>query len=97
MAEPCCFWGRFHMGDAVVRASADGRKGQSDTLPARNSAHDSQGGVETSFSNRCRVGDEVAPQNGARPFHLAGKQPWTPFAACAECRRGLGDNGSLVT
>src|SRR5262245_30441976 len=52
------------MGDAVVRAGADGAAGKGDPLPARHPAADPQGGVETSGAGRRRVGDEVA-QEGA--------------------------------
>src|SRR5262245_27171399 len=64
MAEPRRSGGGFQMGDAVVRAGANGAEGEGDPLSARDSAADPQGGVETSGAGRRRVGDEVA-QEGA--------------------------------
>src|SRR5262249_19175462 len=64
MAEPRRCGGGFQVGDAVVRAGANGPEGQGHPLPARHPADDSQRGVETSGASRRRVGDEVA-QEGA--------------------------------
>src|SRR5262245_30044886 len=50
------------MGDAVVRAGANGAEGKGDPLSARDSAADPQGGVATSGAGRRRVGDEVAQE-----------------------------------
>src|SRR5262245_6037756 len=62
MAGPRRSGGGFQMGDAVVRAGADGAEGQGDPLPARHPADDPQRGVETSGADRRRIGDEVAQE-----------------------------------
>src|SRR5262245_47402000 len=64
MAEPRRSGGGFQVGDAVVRAGANGAEGKGDPLPARHPADDPQRGVEASDAGRRRVGDEVA-QEGA--------------------------------
>ena len=60
MAERCGPWGRFQMGDAAVRAGADGGTGRGDPLPARDSGHVPQRGGEKGGGGRRRTGDEVA-------------------------------------
>src|SRR5262249_26147102 len=62
MAEPRRSGGGFQVGDAVVRAGANGAEGQGHPLPARHPAADPQAGVETSDADRRRVGDDVAPE-----------------------------------
>src|SRR6516165_8736587 len=67
MAGPRRSGGQFQVGDAVVRAGADGPEGKGDPLPARDSAADPQGGVEAGGAGRRRVGDEVAPEGPTVP------------------------------
>ena len=52
MAQRRRSWGRCQMGDAAVRTGEDGRAGEGDTLPARDTGHVPQGGGETSGSGR---------------------------------------------
>src|SRR5438270_10513798 len=67
MAGPRRSGGGFPVGDAVVRAGADGADGQGDPLPARHPADDPQRGVETGGAGRRRVGDAVAPEGATVP------------------------------
>src|SRR5262245_17218900 len=59
MAEPRRTGGGFQMGDAVVRAGANGAEGQGDPLPARHSADDPQRGRKTSEADRLGPGPAV--------------------------------------
>src|ERR1700694_5347423 len=84
MAEPCCSRGRFQMGDAVVRAGEDGRKGKSNTLPAKDSWHVPQGGGKKGGGCCCRVGDWVAsrgsPEQKREPPMAKRKSPGVGIA-----------------
>src|SRR5262245_55242614 len=67
MAEPRRWGGGFQVGDAVVRAGADGAEGQGDPPPPRHPADDPQRGVEASDADRRRVGAPLAVSATKRP------------------------------